>query len=323
MESVLSSRLNRIVKAKQQAKRMIELLESTSNDGYHKWAERMRNCSISFCVDFNYYLSSSYEYQDGKKEYFNEWRNYASISNIFYCKVPICPVCCQAKSIKYSYLLASTLPSLLVNYPGCNQIFLTLTQRNCSLFELHNNLRLMQSGWRRFIDRKLLTNLLGYLRKTEINFKFKDDSIIEVHPHQHIIMLFDSSFKKIQNQEIRDMWKQSMNINYNPQCDIRKFNRKGIYEFSKYFFKSSNLLRLLMESNLDIFLKAKKHSRLFTSGGIIRGFLADKIQSIDSKLMSGDEQKHRGLFYDTFSWDFDCNQIIDSQGRIYNPTLIC
>lgn len=293
----ISSRLDRFIKAK---KLSIKLIASLDNFGYEKWANRMRNCSPSFRID---YFPEYFDIEENGLK-IRKLSHIASFSQVFYCQVPICPVCCLARSIKMGYLLSKKLHN-----EKC--LFATLTQKNILLSDLTEEFHKIQWGWNRLINRKLFSNIKGYIRKLEVTF---NDGFC--HPHQHIIIPCDKFL--IKNQELRIFWQKALNLNYLPQCDIRRLNSKGLYEFSKYFFKPSDLMEL-NENQLRLFLDAKKKTRFLSSGGQLKN-IGRSLKNIEESIITGEEQKVYSDLFDYFCWND--GKLINKAGEIYRNNIM-
>ena len=157
------------------------------------------------------------------------------------CKVRLCPCCAWRRSRKYGIENSQMLTAINGNY-----IFLTVTVRNCDGKDLKKTLDELNTGWKRFYQRKKIKSvMLGSVRNVEITYNRRTK---QFHPHMHIIMQVPASYYGklyIKKSEYDRIWQESIRADYIPICDVRKVKgKKAVFEVSKYVAKLSDVLYL-------------------------------------------------------------------------------
>lgn len=168
----------------------------------------------------------------------------------FFCKYRLCPICMWRRSLK---IFSQT--SLILNESinqGFQHLFLSLTAKNCQLSELGSALNHFQTSIHdRFIRTKRFKNAItGWIRVFEVthNIDKNSSSFDTFHHHAHMMLqVRPSYFKKdyIKQSDFQDMWKVAAGLDYDPQVDIRKIDKKNngdIKEISKYIAKPGDIL---------------------------------------------------------------------------------
>jgi plasmid rolling circle replication initiator protein Rep len=167
------------------------------------------------------------------------------------CQLRFCPICSWRKSLK----TASVIYSNLSKIENCNFLFLTLTLKNCEIFDLKDTLKLMSESFSRM--RKTIqwqNSIKGFIRALEITVA--DDG--KMHPHFHILLHVNQSYLKhkktyITQKDFTDLWQNSLKVDYKPIVDIRLIKPKNdtkdslisaVAETIKYTLKSSDLLKM-------------------------------------------------------------------------------
>ncbi|WP_415301231.1 protein rep [Clostridium perfringens] len=215
-----------------------------------------------------------------------------------FCKDRYCPICSHLKSHKANEMMFTIIQSVQKdnNYKNSSLVFLTLTQRNVGVGELKDELDKMQKAIQEMMKKELIFStakrykydkktgkkrsygtkgvVQGTVRHLEITAKYNPKTgRIEFHPHWHIILLVkqayfdDAKFFWDQKKVIR-IWKKYMELDYEPNVDIRKITDgadelKGTYdvklknmepsgaikEICKYSTKDSDLIKVSEDEN--------------------------------------------------------------------------
>ena len=230
-------------------------------------------------------LASSYNRLGKKKKFirvkdcgtFLEFKKYENgqvvLSGANFCKDRLCPQCAKRRSLKVFGQLSKVLNDLRqYNY---KYLFITLTLRNCRRCDLDDTLHNLSKGFSKFIKTKYFKSdiFLGAFRSTEITRNREQDTF---HPHLHLLVAVkDSYFKKsnknyVKKEDLIKVWRRSLNIDYDPICDIRavKNEEKVSFELSKYVTKGSDFLYKDDERTTDELvelLSVSLHSKRFIS----------------------------------------------------------
>ncbi len=167
------------------------------------------------------------------------------------CQLRFCPVCSWRKALKSSAIVYTNLSKM----ENVNFLFLTLTLKNCDIFDLKDTLKHMSESFARLRKTaEWIKNIKGYIRAIEITVA--DDG--KMHPHFHVLLQVVPSYGKnkgfyIPQSLFIDLWQNSLKVDYKPSVDIRVIKPKkdfanplagSVCEAIKYTFKSSDLLKL-------------------------------------------------------------------------------
>lgn len=210
-----------------------------------------------------------------------------------FCKDRYCPICSHLKSHKASEMLFDIIKSIKKdnNYKNSSLVFMTLTQKSVGVGELRDELDKMQRAIQEMMKKELIFStaknyktdkktgkkrsygtkgvVQGTIRHLEVTSKYsKERDRIEFHPHWHVLLLvkqayFDDKKYFWDQKKLIKNWRKYMDLNYNPNVDIRKivdgaeedkrsFDVKlkdmepdgAIKEISKYSTKDSDLIKV-------------------------------------------------------------------------------
>lgn len=267
---ITTNTLKRIDTAKCQSLQLIEKLKLT---GLKEYAERITHCCNSFTGTFFYDKSIQR----------------ISVSNVCLCRVSICPICNVFKSRKLSRLIFEGLLSLGNKRKTLR--FVTLTQKNCKLNQLHLEIEKINKAFGYFKRNDCFKN---YLRKLEITF---NQEFREFHPHTHLLV--DSGY--VSMDLIRHCWQKALRLDYLPVCNIKSVNLLNAHrELSKYMAKNSEIVNLSPQE-IEAFVVQTRYKKTLTSGGYFSDYFQNKdIKLIDSEIRSQDEFKILGYNLDFF-----------------------
>ena len=198
------------------------------------------------------------------------------------CNRRLCPFCEWRRTRVWRARLIRGLESYSAHQPKMSALFLTLTVKNCQLYELRDTVRHLHRSFKR------LTLIQGFptsawFRRTEVTLgKSLGASgplfAPQVHPHIHALLLVRPSYWS------RDYWSQlkwqkewqmAARLNYSPIVDIRRARTKtstttnactdanlaATLEAAKYSTKAADLLSL--GTSLPTFHTEMKGLRLY------------------------------------------------------------
>lgn len=219
----------------------------------------------------------------------------------WFCRVRHCPVCQWRRSLMWKARFIEALPSIAADYSTSRWIFLTLTIKNCSLFELRENLNHMNKAWKRLSERKIFP-ALGWVKSFEVTRNAKDGT---AHPHFHVLMMVPSSYFKgkayISQEKWRELWQHALRANYDPRVDVRAVKPKSsqtskedlstallsaVKETLKYTVKGEELVA---DASWLLELTHQLHrTRAIALGGVLKNYLSEADPDQDD-LIHGDE----------------------------------
>lgn len=205
-----------------------------------------------------------------------------------FCKVRLCPLCAWRRSMKI-FGQVSTVMDEATKDKDYEYIFLTLTLKNCSGYDLSETIDTLMYAFNKLVKRKRFKEgIKGYFRALEVTHELETDTY---HPHFHCILMVNKTYFKnkeyIKQDEWTSMWQSCLQVDYLPIVDIRKFRdytgrgmSKGIAEVAKYTVKDTDyiikdyqtgeVIEELTDDavfNLDL---ALKNRRLTAFGGILK-----------------------------------------------------
>lgn len=214
----------------------------------------------------------------------------AHITGANFCRQRVCMVCAWRRQARFRVDMMKILEK--IDKPDDSYRFLTFTIRNCEFDDLKETIDEMLKGFGKIVQRKVWKDCIaGYVRGTEVTFNEKKN---EWHPHIHVIIL---PKKFVSINAIRNLWKEIMKMNYNPQVHIEKIkNKMAVAETLKYSLKYSfsdkggNVNEKVLLEMMDAF----KNRRLIAFGGIFKTVKAAlKIEDIDKQdLTDNDFENH-------------------------------
>lgn len=245
-----------------------------------------------------------------------------------FCRVRLCPVCQDRRSMMWRGKAFKILPKVLEDYPKARFIFLTLTVRNCHLDELRSTLDWMHKSWGKLLKRKEFELVEGWIRSVEVNRSHDDTA----HPHYHcLLMVKPGYFGKyyVPQEHWSEVWRDCLEVAYNPVVDVRAVKPKkgipgdeqtlavmaAIVETIKYTTKPSDILRgngltpvsaVLNNQQWLVELTKQLHkTRAIATGGVLKTYLKaledepeDLIHVDENGLAEADPESSRV----TFGW---------------------
>lgn len=194
-----------------------------------------------------------------------------------FCRLRHCPVCQWRRSLRWKAKAYQVLPRIIEQHPTHRWLFLTLTQKNVPIEDLRETLSNMNLAFRRLAKYKRF-QAVGWLRSTEVTHGRDGNA----HPHFHCLLMVPSGYYAGKNYVKQDewvsMWRQALQIDYNPILDIRSVSQgrtpmQLVPEVLKYCVKESDLV-----SNRKWFLELTKQLhglKLVATGGLLKKFLSE------------------------------------------------
>ena len=228
------------------------------------------------------------------------------LSAAHFCRVSQCPMCQSRRSLMWKARALGALPLVVKDYHDYRWLFLTLTQKNCSVNELREIVQGMNKSFKRLTKLKRWA-AEGWIKSLEIT-RGKDGSS---HPHFHCLLMVPSSYFKrnyISQREWTELWQRSARLNYKPQVHIRAVYKNRdpailIPEILKYSVKESDLYKD-KEFLLGITEQLYKVRRI-SVGGILRPYMR-KLEEEPEDLIGKDEENNNevdeGHLY--FQWKY-------------------
>ncbi len=198
------------------------------------------------------------------------------------------------------------LPLVVRDYPNHRWLFLTLTQKNCSVDELRETVLEMNKSFARLTKLKRWA-VEGWIKSLEVT-RGKDGS---AHPHFHCLLMVSPAYFKrnyISYREWCDLWQKVSRLNYKPQVHVRAVAKDRdptvlIPEILKYSVKESDLYKS-KEFLLGITEQLYKIRRV-SVGGILRPYmkkLEEEPEDLIGKNEENENEVDEGHLY--FEWKF-------------------
>lgn len=196
------------------------------------------------------------------------------------------------------------LPKIVEEFPKSRWLFLTLTVRNCEIEDLGDTLTLMNKAWNKFIKRKDLKPVQGWIRTTEVT-RGKDRS---AHPHFHCLMMVPPSWFTgkyyVKQSRFIELWRDSLQANYDPNVDVRvakpkKGSQKTLQQMSAIEMLSSTVAETLkystkpddMVTDKQWFFELTRQThkkRFMATGGALKGIFKVN-EETNEDLIHGDD----------------------------------
>lgn len=212
------------------------------------------------------------------------------------CKLMTCPTCSKIKSGKLAFAINTARTELMELVPNTRNhkyYMLTLTVRNPQISQLKPMVTLMQKAINDMLLKSehnkiyspLRKNLLGSLKSLE--FFGSNTKQGEAHPHFHILLAFDGTFKTkdLNKSLLLNMWQhamkdKSLSIDAIDFRQIRSRSKTlddgtkvilnaftaGLYETIKYALKPTDFLKLSNSDSISFITQIQKTRQYSTSG---------------------------------------------------------
>ena len=269
-----------------------------SRDYFQNKADRISNCGT--WLEFH-------SFDDGTK----------NLHRAFFCKQRLCAVCNWRRSLKIFSQVTKIMDGIQAEN-DYEYLFLTLTVKNVDGPLLYDTVSDLISGYLKLIRKTIVKrSVLGAFRAIEITYNRKSN---QFHPHIHVVLCVKKDYFKnyyIKNQLWSELWKDCMNLDYNPVIDVRKTygdKTKSVAEVAKYATKDEDLMKrdengnkIADEEVIFILDEALRGRRLISYSGIFKDYQQKlKLQDPeDGDLIHIDDEVIRpDLKYivETYSW---------------------
>lgn len=216
--------------------------------------------------------------------------------NANFCKNRLCPMCTWRRSLK---IYSST--QKIMSYLGSdyNFDFVTLTIRNVKGEFLRKCIKELSHSFIKMCKRKEICKCVkGYYKAVEVTLNKDYGSYWygTYHPHIHVILAYNKIDKKLDEEEIKKLWKECAKLTYNPQVKVETILEKRnksiddiVSEISKYAVKDNDVIiknEDLRKKNIEILDLALEGLRLVSLGGCFKN--AGRLLNIDTNIDSGD-----------------------------------
>ena len=225
-----------------------------------------------------------------------------------FCRVPQCPVCQSRRSLMWKARALRTLPLVVRDYPNHRWLFLTLTQKNCSVDELRETVLEMNKSFARLTKLKRWA-VEGWIKSLEVT-RGKDGS---AHPHFHCLLMVSPAYFKrnyISYREWCDLWQKVSRLNYKPQVHVRAVAKDRdptvlIPEILKYSVKESDLYKS-KKFLLGITGQLYKIRRV-SVGGILRPYMK-KLEEEPEDLIGKNEENENEVDEGHLYFEWKCRE---------------
>lgn len=216
------------------------------------------------------------------------------------CQLRLCPICSARKARIMAIRLIRVLKQVQETHTGTQLIFLTLTLKSCTGSDLRCTLDLLTKAWHKLVRRRPFDRaILGWFRAIEITRNPKTGLY---HPHIHApLVVSDDYFRAgsglyLEQDRLIKMWRDSLQVDYDPGVDIRSTYVKGqngkkkagkaaeeaaekafaaAVEAAKYATKGSDFLRRGMSDDeaaqvVSDYTTALHGKRMTAMGGVVK-----------------------------------------------------
>ena len=196
------------------------------------------------------------------------------------------------------------LPLVVKDYPKYRWLFLTLTQKNCSVNKLRETIQGMNKSFKRLTMLKQWA-VEGWIKSLEVT-RGRDGS---AHPHFHCLLMVSSTYFKsnyLNYDQWSELWQRAARLDYKPQVSIRAVDKNCdptvlIPEILKYSVKESDLYKS-REFLLGITEQLYKIRRI-SVGGILRSYMK-KLEEEPEDLIGKDDKNEVDQGHLCFQWKY-------------------
>lgn len=230
------------------------------------------------------------------------------LQNARFCRVRTCLICVWRKSLRIKAKSFKMLPNLIADHPTYRFLFLTLTVKNCEIWELRQTLDWMNRGFTRLTRRKAFPGV-GWIKSVEVTKGRRGDA----HPHFHVLLGVKASYfgkHYLSQKKWCELWQGSLRCDYQPILDVQALKSKDslvglVAEVIKYQTKPTNLIG---DGSLDAkewFLEYTRQmhgTKSISVGGIFRQYFRELEQEPDDLIGRDDEEIEEDLSHLLFEW---------------------
>jgi hypothetical protein len=198
------------------------------------------------------------------------------------------PVTCDYKRRKIFAQFHSKLPDFIENHPDNFWIFITLTRKECDIYDLRNECNNMKIAFNKLLKNKKFSNYFqqtgkyykncGYLKVMEIS-RYDNTHCL---PHFHILVSVHKNFvntEYLSKKKLSVMWKKALNINYLPVVDVEiikndEFLISNICKKAVYVKKFNEDLLLNKKYTIE-YLKQTASLKMSSHAGVLAEILSN------------------------------------------------
>ncbi|MFZ7161737.1 protein rep, partial [Avibacterium avium] len=241
-----------------------------------------------------------------------------------FCRVRLCPVCQWRRSMAWRARLFQNLPNLFAQYSNLRFIFLTLTIKNCEIYDLSDVLTALNKAWKKLISRKEFKPIKGYIRATEVT-----KSGNQAHPHFHCILAVSKSYFTdkdyyISQAKWAELWQSCLSVDYLPVVDVRAIKQVGydvdpraIIETLKYTTKIGDLLE---DKDWFLQLTDQLHKKRFlATGGVFKDVLKESVTSEEMICKNEENEQDEDLEQEKSLLYFGFDHGVKKYKKVKNP----
>lgn len=201
-----------------------------------------------------------------------------------FCENNWCPICAQKKSVRLGRVLNEMMEKL--SDDGYQFLHLVLSDRNCTLDNLSDTIKLYNNSWERLKNSTFRGRYDGFFVSLEYTLQWHGRA--ELHPHFHVLLAcspdkWTSGDTYIAHEELVKKWRRSLQIDkrypgegYDPQVYIYQVQRGDsslFLELTKYLFDFGNYSNFIREHPFSvpfgIIYQATKQKKLHRGGGVL------------------------------------------------------
>ena len=257
---------------------------------------------ISFLKSYNQKMSALSIENCGTNVGITNVEGIARIVQANFCRQRVCAICAWRRQAKFLTQMNPVLQEISAR--GYEYIFCTLTIRNMPYTKLENAITELLKGYDRLLKRRKIKKAWsGAMRSLELTYNAQTNTF---HPHIHMLIAvkqdyFNDKNLYISHEELTEIWKECLQINYNPQVDMRKVDNteKATVETFKYALKPSQHTEAI-----KAFYFLLKGRRLISFSGIFakvrKALLCDDFENI---LIDDIKGKSKKMTYTLYKFD--------------------
>lgn len=263
------------------------------------------------------------------------------------CQLRLCPICSARKARIMAIRLMRVLKQVQETHADTQLIFLTLTLKSCTGAELRRTLDLLTTAWHKLVRRRPFDRAIrGWFRAIEITYNPKTGLY---HPHIHAPLVVEDDYFRaasglyLEHDRLVRMWRDSLQVDYDPGVDVRSTYVKGqrgkkkagkaaekaaekafsaAVEAAKYATKGSDFLRGGMPDNVAAQVVSDYtmalHGKRMTAMG---GWIKDAAAALDL----ADLEDVQDLVHDDDELSVDTAEMIEVYGwhwRVADHVLV-
>ena len=114
-----------------------------------------------------------------------------------YCKLSFCPICSDKKSFIWGVEFEKSCEILRRSFATFNFLWFTISPPNIVVSDLENHLTNTQGTWKKFAEKHLRKNNIGWIRFTHVKFPERgspSDTTESANFHYHVLLFAPEGF---------------------------------------------------------------------------------------------------------------------------------